>query len=40
MKINITYNSKTFSTAKQIFRFKSEMVTFKEVDGKPVIVLH
>lgn len=38
MKIDISYNYKTFFTSDFIFR--SESASFKEVDGKQVIVLH
>ena len=40
MKIDISYNVKTFFTSDFIFRSESESASFKEVDGKQVIVLH
>lgn len=40
MKIDISYNYKTFFTSDFIFRSESESASFKEVDGKQVIVLH
>lgn len=40
MKIDISYNYKTFFTSDFIFRSESESASFKEVDGKQVIVLY
>lgn len=40
MKISVSYNSNTFSNSNRVYRFASKDVTFKEVDGKPVIILH
>lgn len=40
MKINISYNRESFKNLNPVHRFLSKVVTFKEVDGKSVIVLH